>query len=589
MNELELARAAETALERNRARIDDLNVYPVPDGDTGTNMLLTVRAVREALEAGNGDIVRAALLGARGNSGVILSQIIRGAVEGYQAGGSVAAALGQGADSAYAAVREPVEGTILTVIRALADEAESRRDDDPRELLAALVARGDEAVARTQEQMELLRKAGVVDAGAAGLVEIVRGIAAHLSGEPLPAPEETAPVSPEAVHQEASRYRYCTAFVVEGEALDRDALERDLAPLGDSLLVVGDASALKAHVHTDDPGAALRAGTALGVIERVEISNMQLQTAQREERLSHASADDRRTAVVAVVAGEGNKRLFASMGATGIVDGGETMNPSTEELLEAIERTGAPEAVVLANNDNVVMAARQAARLSEIPVHVVATSSLQAGLGAMLGYDALADSETNGAAMEEIAASVATGAVTVASRAVSVDGLNVERGSYLGLADGEPVAGGTSFDTVASSVVEALLGEPRDVLTFITGADEPELGADPRAGRAASSGARARGASGRPAALSAAPVGRVGPLECAGVRRARPRRPRRGQRRLPRGARAPARAAGRHRRRRRGRGWDPRGRDVQAARPGGRDHGFSPARARRRASDEGAS
>jgi DAK2 domain fusion protein YloV len=476
MNELEFVRAAEQALERNRARLDDLNVYPVPDGDTGTNMLLTVRAVREALESGETDIVRAALLGARGNSGVILSQIIRGAVEGFAEDGSVATALRRGSDAAYAAVRDPVEGTILTVVRELADEAEGRGADELQALLAALVTRGDEAVARTQEQLEQLRKAGVVDAGAAGLVEIVRGIAAHISGEPLPEPAEAEPLAPEAVHQEASRYRYCTVFVVEGDELDRTVLEGDLAPLGDSLLVVGDSSALKAHVHTDDPGAALRAGTALGVIERVEISNMHLQTAQREERLSHPGADDRRTAVVAVAAGDGNRRLFESMGATRVVDGGETMNPSTEELLEAVESTHGPEAVILANNANVVLAAQQAARLAKIPVQVVPTSSLQAGLGAMLAYDSLADSETNAAAMAELASGVATGAVTIASREVSVDGLNVERGAYLGLADGEPIAGGTSFDTVASSVVEALLGEPRDVLTFITGADEPELG-----------------------------------------------------------------------------------------------------------------
>jgi uncharacterized protein len=473
---LELARAAESALDRSRARIDDLNVYPVPDGDTGTNMLLTVRAVREALEAGQADITRAALLGARGNSGVILSQIVRGAVDGFKEDGSVATALRRASEVAYAEVREPVEGTILTVIRELADEAESRRDEELPELLTALVERGDAAVARTQDQLDVLSKAGVVDAGAAGLVEIVRGISALVSGEPLPEPAETAPLAAEAIHQEASRYRYCAVFVVEGERLDREGLERELAPLGDSLLVVGDATALKAHVHTDDPGSALRAGTSVGVIERVEISNMHLQSVQREERLSHPGAEDRRTAVVAVVTGEGNRRLFESMGATGIVDGGETMNPSTEELLEAIERTRAPEAVVLANNENVVLAARQAARLATVPVHVIESSSLQAGLGAMLAYDPLVDAEANGGAMEEAGAAVATGGVTVASRAVSVDGLRLERGAYLGLVDGEPVAGGTSFDTVAASVVEHLLGEPRDVLTLITGEAEPELG-----------------------------------------------------------------------------------------------------------------
>jgi len=204
---------------------------------------------------------------------------------------------------------------------------------------------------------------------------------------------------------------------------------------------------------------------------------MHLQSAQRADRLAHADGDGgRTTAVVAVVTGEGNRRLFESMGATGIVDGGETMNPSTNELLQAIERTRAPQVVVLANNDNVVLAARQAARLAQVPVQVVPSSSLQTGLGSMLAYDSTADAETNAAAMEEAAAGVATGAVTTASRDVSVDGLLIERGAYLGLTDGEPVAGGTSFDTVATAVVDRLLGEPRDVLTFITGDQEPELG-----------------------------------------------------------------------------------------------------------------
>ena len=488
---IELVRAAETALERNRARLDDLNVYPVPDGDTGTNMLFTVRAVTETLQqvvatSDRADLAQevahAALLGARGNSGVILSQIVRGAadvlgeIEGLDAP-AVARALRRASDEAYAAVREPAEGTILTAIRVLADEAEARTDSGLPALFAALVRRGDEAVEQTPEQLEVLRRAGVVDAGAAGLVEIVRGIAAHLAGEPLPDAPASDPMKPDAVHLEASRYRYCTVFVVEGAALDAFELERALAGLGDSLLVVGDRTALKAHLHTDDPGAALRAGTAVGVIERVEIANMHIQTAERERRLAQPSDEQaHETAVIAVVTGEGNRRLFESLGAAGIVDGGETMNPSTEELLEAIERARTAETVVVTNNDNVVLAARQAARLAGKPVYVVATDSIQAGLGAMLAFDAALGAEANAAAMEQAAASVATGAVTIASRTVNIDGLDVARGAYLGLTDGEPIAGGTSFDAVAGSVVERLLGEPRDVLTFITGEDEPELG-----------------------------------------------------------------------------------------------------------------
>ena len=299
---LDLARAAEAALEANRARIDDLNVYPVPDGDTGTNMLLTARAVVEALESGETDITRAALLGARGNSGVILSQIVRGAIDVLATAdevdaATVARALRSASDTAYQAVREPVEGTMLTAIRALAEEGEARAGESLEELLSALVVRGDQAVAETQEQLEVLRQAGVVDAGAAGLVEIVRGIAGHIRGETLPAVPASEPLSADAVHLETSRYRYCTVYVVEGEGLDSEALERELVGLGDSLLVVGDPSALKVHVHTNDPGAALRAGTALGVLERVEIANMHVQTAQREERLRPGRrhrADDRR-------------------------------------------------------------------------------------------------------------------------------------------------------------------------------------------------------------------------------------------------------------------------------------------------------
>jgi DAK2 domain fusion protein YloV len=487
---LALARAAEASLEANRARLDDLNVYPVPDGDTGTNMLLTARAVVEALESTETGsraelaeaVAHAALLGARGNSGVILSQIVRGAADVLGAAdeidaATVARALASASDAAYRAVREPAEGTMLTVIREVAAAAEARADSPLPELAAALVATGDEAVDRTQEQLDVLREAGVVDAGGAGLVDVLRGLAAQLRGEPLPEAPAAEPLSAEAIHQEASRYRYCTVYVVEGERLDSQALEEELVPLGDSLLVVGDERALKVHVHTNDPGAALRAGTALGVLERVEIANMQVQTAQREERLAATDqAIERTTDVVAVVTGEGNRRLFESLGAAALVEGGETMNPSTEELLDGIERTRAPEAVVLANNPNVVLAAQQAVRLARKPVQVVASGSLPAGLAAMIAFDGARSAEDNASEMATVLADVATGAVTIASRRVSVNGLEVAKGAYLGLVGDEPIAGGTSFDPVAASVVDRLLAEPRDVLTLLTGADEPELG-----------------------------------------------------------------------------------------------------------------
>jgi DAK2 domain fusion protein YloV len=320
----------------------------------------------------------------------------------------------------------------------------------------------------------VLRDAGVVDAGAAGLVEIVRGIAAAVAGEPLPRPPASDAHEPtvDAVHQELSRFRYCTVFVVEGENLDAEALEDELERFGDSLLVVGDRTALKVHVHTDDPGRALSAGVAAGTLAGVEIANMHVQTLQREERLLDAPAGA--TEVVAVVAGEGNGRLFRSLGAR-VVDGGRTMNPATAEIVAAIEAVAAGAVVVLPNNANVVMSAEQAADHASKTVRVLPSVSLQAGLAAMVAFDPDAGLDENLESMQEALAGVATGSVTVASRDVELNGIAVRCGSYLGLADGEAVAGGDSFDEVAGAVIDRLLAEPRDVLTLLTGEDEPRL------------------------------------------------------------------------------------------------------------------
>ena len=258
----ELSRGALAAIEASRRRIDDLNVYPVPDGDTGTNLTLTMRAVDEAVQSSAAtdratiakEISRAALMGARGNSGVILSQIVRGAADVLAGSDDLAKALRSASDAAYRAVRRPVEGTMLTAVRELAEEAEERRELPHGELLAKLVERGDDCVARTTDMLDVLQEAGVVDAGAAGLVEVVRGISAALNGEALPEPAlEHHELGVEAIHQELSPFRYCTVFLIEGEGLDAESLEDDLERLGDSLLVVGDPSALKVHVHTDDP------------------------------------------------------------------------------------------------------------------------------------------------------------------------------------------------------------------------------------------------------------------------------------------------------------------------------------------------
>ncbi len=499
-SDLELVRglvgSALASLEASSGRIDDLNVYPVPDGDTGTNLTLTVRAVADAVAAAEPAdrpalahaVARAALMGARGNSGVILSQIVRGVAD-VLAGSTngigpalTARALRGASDAAYRAVRRPVEGTMLSVIRELAEEAERRTDgSEPLgDLLVELVRHGEEAVARTPEQLEILREAGVVDAGGAGLVELLRGLAGAVTGEALPAaPAAEAPAGIDTVHLEPSRYRYCTVFVVEGEALDRDGLEVQLEEIGDSLVVVGDETALKVHVHTDDPGVALAFGTAAGTIEGVEIANMHEQQERRDRRLSLVPSTRAKCGVVAVVAGEGNRALFETLaegvGTIRVVAGGQTANPSTAELVAALEDLEADEAIVLPNNSNVRLAAEHAVEQAARPAAVVPTESIPAGLAALVAYDGARSAAENAADMAAAAAATATGEVTRASRDVQLNGLAIRQGQWIGLVDGDPVAGGDDFADVALGVVGRLLAEPRALLTLLTGAEPPPL------------------------------------------------------------------------------------------------------------------
>jgi uncharacterized protein len=491
-----LVGAALGSLEASRGRIDDLNVYPVPDGDTGTNLTLTVQAVAAAVDSADATdrpglahtVARAALMGARGNSGVILSQIVRGVADALASSTNgidpalTARALRGASDAAYRAVRRPVEGTMLSVIRELAEEAERRADEaEPLgHLLVELVRHGEQAVARTPEQLDVLREAGVVDAGGAGLVELLRGVAGSVAGEVVSAaPAVVAAPGPEAIHLEPSTYRYCTVFVVEGDALDRDELEAQLEKLGDSLVVVGDETALKVHVHTDDPGAALSLGTASGTIEGVEIANMHEQQEERERRLSLVPTARAKCGVVAVVAGEGNRLLFETLaetvGVIRVVAGGQTANPSTAELVAALDELEADEAILLPNNANVRLAAEHAAEQAERPAVVVPTESMPSGLAALVVYDGTRGAAENAAEMAAAAAAVATGEVTRASRDVQLNGIAIRSGQWLGLADGEPVAGGSDFADVTLEVVARLLEQPRGLLTLLTGADPQPL------------------------------------------------------------------------------------------------------------------
>jgi DAK2 domain fusion protein YloV len=392
------ASGAAGALARHAARIDDINVFPVPDGDTGANLSQTARSVLDALQANALPEpfaiarvgARAALLGARGNSGIILSQLVRGACDRLGEGGpldgpAIAEALRRASTEADAALREPVEGTILTVARALADGAENARSADPIATLAAGLAAAEAALARTPDLLPVLRAAGVVDAGGAGLVELVRGALAALRGEPI---ADAAPLWEHGHDSIAADYagpRYCTGFLVAG-AFPREQLERQLVPLGDCLVVVSDGDLVRAHVHTDDPGRALSAATALGSLSGVEISDMYAQRDELARRTGSAAPqleDDGRLAdVLALVDGDGNRVLYASLGARLLLSG----RPTAAELLDAMRASPAAGIVLLPNHPELLVVAEYAAQAASLPVHVVPSRGLAQGLAALVAY-----------------------------------------------------------------------------------------------------------------------------------------------------------------------------------------------------------
>lgn len=504
------------ALEDRREEINDLNVFPVADGDTGDNMARTLRAVLDALDDMTADergidqigrdeivqtVARAALLGARGNSGVILSQIVRGMAEelasrpGQRIDPALAAAaLARASDAAYESVREPQEGTMLTVIREIASRvsqmvahmenpsfAAGISDDAQNaaiaELMAGAVSVGEESVARSPDLLPLLKESGVVDSGGYGMVVIMSGILAALSGDdqaPGRVKHYVAPARAELDHHESTEFRWCTNFAVTGSQLSADRFRSELDLIGDSVLVVGDESTLRIHVHTNDPDSAMALFSEFGDVVGVELEDMHAMTAARAERLSGggvvsaASTPRGNCGLVAVVSAAGIAALFVELGAT-VVDGGETMNPSTEELLAAIEAAPEGEVVVLPNSANVLMAAERAAELAGKPARVLATTSQQAGLAASVALDPSAAAERNAERMGDVLDTLRTGGVAPAARD-DKDG-RFGKGEAVGFVDEHLVAWGEPQETL--EIVLTKLGDGAELVTCIAGSRPP--------------------------------------------------------------------------------------------------------------------
>jgi len=490
-------------LEARREEVNDLNVFPVADGDTGDNMALTLRAVLDELdrlsaggpidEIGREEIVdsvaRAALLGARGNSGVILSQLIRGAAEELISRPGelvdpvlIGAALARAADRAYGSVRSPAEGTILTVVREMAHRVATELAHMPQARLSAeappeeqdtLIAdvlepaldAGQASVKRGPDLLPVLREAGVVDAGGYGLTVMLAGVIAALRGADPPALDHHAPARVTHPQHGSTTFRYCTNFAVIGDGLDPAPWIPRLEALGDSVLVVGDRHTLKVHVHTDEPERATALFDDAGTVSRLDVADMRQQLDRRSARLAEPT---RSCGALAVVAGAGMAELFRSLGATPLY-GGPTLNPSTYALLAGIHGVPAEEVVVLPNSSNVLMAAERAAELSEKRVRVVVTRSQQAGLAAAVALDPGRDADANAATMAAALEHVRTGAVTEAARD---DGAaRFRRGETVGFVDEEIFAWGTPAETLEA--VLCALADDAELLTLIAGDGAP--------------------------------------------------------------------------------------------------------------------
>lgn len=503
--------AAARWLEQHVGEVNALNVFPVPDGDTGTNMHLTISAALRGIQPHPSaaviaeQVYRQALMGARGNSGVILSQIIRGFAEGIAGkeqldGAGLAAALRQAAERAYKAVMKPTEGTILTVARVAGEQAmaAAQRGASYIEVLATAVEAAKQAVQDTPKQLKQLRDAGVVDAGGHGLAIIFEGLLKHARGETV---EQTGPVEAvavafdlEAVHSEDD-FGYCTTFLIEGENIPFEEVRDTLAQMGTSLVAVGDERLVKVHIHTERPGDVLNYAITFGALTGIEIANMDKQKAAieatgkvaaqatRAPKESPAAIGSGREAAiaaaeasapigtVAVAPGPGFVTIFQSLNVDRVITGGQTMNPSTQDLVEAINAVPQQDVIVLPNNSNILLASRQAQELVSKNVRIVPSRTVPQGLAAMLAFNYLADLETNLEAMTEALESVRTLEITTAVRDAQVDGTTVRAGQTIALLDDHLIEAGDERMAVIDAALARVGLEDYEVVTIYYGAD----------------------------------------------------------------------------------------------------------------------
>ncbi|QCZ48230.1 hypothetical protein UCCLB95_0975 [Levilactobacillus brevis] len=513
-----MVQAASQKLNQNADFINSLNVFPVPDGDTGTNMSLSLASGAKYERDADGTAVgvlatalaKGLLMGARGNSGVILSQIFRGfskklADKQTLTAQDLADGFAAGAETAYKAVMKPTEGTILTVVRegAQAGLNTAKSSDDVLAVMDAIYEAAKASLATTPDLLPVLKQVGVVDSGGQGLTFVLEAFNDSLNGrvaedgEYKPDDAEMDEMIDAAHHQSVQgkldpnsiKYGYCTEIMVRigrGKQVDHDfdydEFYKYLADLGDSLLVVNDDEIVKVHVHTEHPGKVIAWGQEFGDLAKVKVDNMRMQQETIMEHDEEAAADagvatatadeaPADTAIIAIAAGDGLATLFKSLGVTHVVNGGQTMNPSTQDIVDAINQSQAKRAIVLPNNKNIFLAAEQAAKVADIPSVIVHSKTVSQGMTAMLGYNPDAELEDNQASMEENLSAVKSGQVTHAIRDTQLDGFDIKEGNFMGIVDGTIKVTDADLLQTAVATVKAMLDDDSEIITIIYGAD----------------------------------------------------------------------------------------------------------------------
>lgn len=489
-------------LKKNADYVDSLNVFPVPDGDTGTNMNLSMSSGAAEVEPlddkhiGNvgKHFSKGLLMGARGNSGVILSQLFRGfskAIEGKEDidADEFIEALKQGVKTAYKAVMKPVEGTILTVAKDAGEKAEEFKDSDASlvDVMSATLEEAKASLKRTPELLAVLKEVGVVDSGGQGLVYVYEGFLSALTGEEIEADEsqESALLNADShdhnddfddfMSVDDIEFGYCTEFMVRFEDEKRefkeDEFREEMSEFGDSLLVINDDEIVKVHVHTETPGEAFTYAATYGELIKMKVENMreQFRTVHGEKNTAAAEKESYDTAVITVSSGEGINELFKSLGVTHVINGGQTMNPATEDIVNVIKDADVKQVIILPNNKNIIMAAEQAVKVLDVPAAVVKSTSIPEGLTSMLSFNPEAELEDNERAMSESLNHVQTGQVTYSVRDTKIDGIEIKKDQHMGIADGKIITANDSKKDTLHTLISEMINEETEIITILIG------------------------------------------------------------------------------------------------------------------------